>query len=90
MLFLAFLKVYDNCILAFSAWMLLVRWQEGHLTCKNLSGEVLAWLAVWSKVQMICIFAATPSSLVPVKSKMVYHSGAGLPRLSWKKAVKWK
>jgi len=30
-----------------------------------------------------------PSSLAPVKSRMVYLSGAGLPRLSWKKAVKW-
>jgi len=26
-----------------------------------------------------------PSSLAPVKSRMVYLSGAGLPRLSWKK-----
>jgi len=28
---------------------------------------------------------ATPSSLAPVKPRMVYLSGAGLPRLSWKK-----
>ena len=28
---------------------------------------------------------ATPSSLASVKSRMVYLSGAGLPRLSWKK-----
>jgi len=27
---------------------------------------------------------ATPSSLVPVKSRMVYLSGAGLPGLFWK------
>jgi len=27
----------------------------------------------------------SPSSLDPVKSRMVYLSGAGLPRLSWKK-----
>jgi len=32
---------------------------------------------------------ATPSSLAPIKSRMVYLSGAGLSRLSWKKAVKW-
>ena len=31
---------------------------------------------------------ATPSSVAPVKSRMVYLSGAGLPRLSWKEAVK--
>jgi len=29
-----------------------------------------------------------PSSLAPVKSRKVYLSGAGLPRSSWKKAVK--
>jgi len=28
---------------------------------------------------------ASPSSLAPVKSRMVYLSGAGLPRLSWEK-----
>jgi len=28
---------------------------------------------------------ATPSSLAPVKSRMVYLSDASLPRLSWKK-----
>jgi len=31
---------------------------------------------------------ATLSSLAPVKSRIVYLSGAGLPRLFWKKAVK--
>jgi len=30
---------------------------------------------------------ATPSSLAPVKSRMVYLSGASLPRLSWKKRL---
>ena len=32
--------------IAFSALTLLVGWQEGHLTCKKLSGGVLAWLSV--------------------------------------------
>jgi len=40
--------------LPFSALMLLVGQQEGHPACKNLSGGVLAWLSVWSEVQ-ICI-----------------------------------
>jgi len=31
--------------------MLLVGRQEGHPACKKLSGEVLAWLSVWSEVQ---------------------------------------
>ena len=30
---------------------------------------------------------ATPSCLVPAKSRMVYLFGAGLPRLSWKKPL---
>jgi len=44
-----------NCLLvivaAFSALMLLIGRQEGHAACKKLSGEVLAWLSVWSEVQ---------------------------------------
>jgi len=43
------------CVFAFSALMLLVGWQEGHPVCKKLSGMVLAWLSVWSKVQT-CIW----------------------------------
>jgi len=45
---------------AFSALTLLVGQQEGHPACKKLSGEVLAWLSVWSEVQIcICPFDAT-------------------------------
>jgi len=32
--------------------------QEEHLACKKLSDEVLVWLSVWSKVQMICIWSS--------------------------------
>ena len=42
-------------ILAFSALMLLVGRQEGRPACKKLSGGVLMWLSVWSKVQT-CIW----------------------------------
>ena len=35
-------------LVPFSALMLLVERQEGHLACKKLSGEVLTWLSVWS------------------------------------------
>ena len=38
-----------------SALTLLVGRQEGHPACKKLSGEVLALLSVWSKVQT-CIW----------------------------------
>jgi len=37
--------------LPFSALTLLLGRQEGHPACKKLSGEVLAWLSVWSQVQ---------------------------------------
>ena len=37
---------------AFSALTLLVGRQEGHPACKNLRGGVLAWLFVWSDVQI--------------------------------------
>ena len=37
---------------AFSALTLLVGWQEGHPACKKLSGGALAWLSVWSEVQI--------------------------------------
>jgi len=43
---------------AFSDLTLLVGRQEGHLACKKLSGEVLAWLSVWSEVQMIDIWSS--------------------------------
>ena len=59
---------------AFSALTLLVGWQEGHLACKKLSGGVLVWLSVWSKVQ-ICIWPSWchchSLSLAPVKSGLV-------------------
>jgi len=43
---------------AFSALTLVVLQQEGHPACKILSDEVLAWLSVWSDVQMICIWSS--------------------------------
>ena len=46
--------IFDSLI-AFSPLTLLVGRQEGHLACKKLSGGVLAWLSVWSKVQT-CIW----------------------------------
>ena len=43
-----------------SALTLLVGRQEGHPACKKLSGEVLAWLSVWSEVRTcICPADAT-------------------------------
>jgi len=60
---------------AFIALMLLVGCQEEHLACKKLTDEVLAWLSIWNKVQVICIgpadATATPSSLASLKSRLV-------------------
>ena len=58
---------------AFSALMLLVGQQEGHPACKKLSGGVLAWLSVWSKVQT-CIWPSWchchSLSVASVKSRL--------------------
>jgi len=37
---------------AFSALMLLVRQQEGHLACKKIEWWVLAWLSVWRRCRL--------------------------------------
>ena len=65
---------YSSSTMAFSALTLLVGQQEGHPACKKLSGEVLAWLSVWSKVQT-CIWPSWchyhSLSLASVKSRLV-------------------
>jgi len=43
-----------DCCFAVSALTLLIGHQEEHSACKKLSDEVLAWLSVWSNVQMFC------------------------------------
>jgi len=56
--------------------MLSVGWQEGHPACKKLSGELLAWLCVWVKVQ-ICIRSSWCNchslSLAPVNPDWYGH-----------------
>jgi len=73
----------------FSALTLLVGRQERHPACKNLvvryrhgylSGLGCKWFA-YGPVDA----TATLSFLASLKSNMVYLSGTGLPRLSWKK-----
>ena len=58
----------------FSALTLLVGRQEGHPACKKLSGGMLVWLSVWSKVQT-CIWPSWchchSLSLASVKSRLV-------------------
>jgi len=78
---------------AFSALTLLVGRQEGHPACKKLSGEVLAWLSVWSEVQ-ICIWPSWchchSLSLASVKSRLVLPFWYRPTRVVLeKRAVKW-
>jgi len=84
-----FSRILYNRIIAFSALTLLVGRHEGHPACKNwvvtywhgyLSGVRCKWFAYGPSDA-----TATPSSFAAVKSRMVYLSGAGLPKLSWKK-----
>jgi len=49
------LEITHHYNVSFTALTLLVGRQEGHPACKKLSGEVLAWLSVWSEVQT-CIW----------------------------------
>jgi len=50
--FLDSLYVLNKCLQCFDT---MVGHQEKHPTCKNLSDVVVAWLSVWSEVQMICM-----------------------------------
>jgi len=61
---MSLITFYRYIVSAFSALTLLVGRQEGHLACKKLSGEVLAWLSVWSEVQTcIIMFQLMPLPL---------------------------
>jgi len=54
---------------------------------QNLSYEVLMWLSVWSKMQMICIWFSWchchPIISCFIKIQKIDLSGTGIPRLSW-------
>jgi len=43
---------------AVTAFTLLFGHQEEHPACRILSDEVLAFLSIWSEVQMICIWSS--------------------------------
>jgi len=56
---------------AFCALTLLVGRQEGHPTCKNLSGGLLAWLSVWIEVQICMMHMA---QLMPLPLTVSFFS----------------
>ena len=63
--------------------------QEGHLTCKKLSGGVLAWLSVWSELQACICPSWCHCHSLSLASDWFYLSGAGYPGGPGKRAVKW-
>jgi len=67
----------------------LVGYQEEHAACKKLSDGVLAWLSVYSEVQMIWIWSCW-CHCHPTKqnSDWFYHSDAVYPGCPGKEAVK--
>ena len=60
--------------------------------CLQLSGEVLAWLSVWSEVQMICIWSTWCHYHPIISCSSKIQNGVRfwcrLSKLSWKKAFK--
>jgi len=73
---------------------MLVGWQEEHLACKKFSDEVLVWLSVWSKMQMICILSGwcrchpIISCFIKIQNDFAYLILA-YPGCPEKEAVKW-
>jgi len=58
--------------------MLLVGWQEGHLACRNLSGEVPVWLS-GAKCKLAYCPADATATLASVNPDLFYLSGTGSP-----------
>jgi len=77
LLYTGLLFLFLNC--AFSALMLLVGRQEGHLACKKLSGGVLAWLSVWGEVHICMSQLMLLPLTVSCFCKIQIGSGTGSP-----------
>jgi len=75
----------NNNLFAFSALTLLVGQQEGHPACKKLSGGVLAWLSVWSEVQMPLPLTVSCFSKIQIGFTFLVPAHLGSPG---KRAVK--
>jgi len=78
----------------FSALMLLVGRQKEHRVCKKLSDEVLAWLSVWSEVQMVCVWSSWCHYHPVISCFIRIHNGftflvLAYPSCPGKEAVKW-
>jgi len=67
----------------------LVGRQEEHLACKKLSDEVLVWLSVYSKVQMLCIWSSWCHCHPIISCFITILNGLTFPGCPGKKAIKW-
>jgi len=52
---------------------LLIGQQEGHPASKKLSGEVLAWLSVWSEVHIFTYGPSDATAIMSCSSKIQNH-----------------
>ena len=74
---LVFSRSWSNY--AFNALILLVGWQEGHLACKKLSGELLVWLS-----GVRCRFAYDPADATATHCLLLQLEGAQRVHISAK------
>jgi len=81
---------FEPC--AFSAWCCWLGGRKGIWPVKKLSDEVMAWLSVWSKVQMICIWSSWchchQSYVALLKSRMVLPFSYRFTKVVLEKAIK--
>jgi len=68
--------------------------QEEDPSCKKLIDEVLAWLSVWSEVQMICIWSSWCHCQPIISCFIKIHIGLtfmvpAYPGCPGKEAIKW-
>jgi len=76
----------DSTINIVMVIIIIIGLQEGHPACKKLSGGVLAWLSVWSKVHTVQLMPLPLTVSCFNKIQIVFClSGTGSPGESWKK-----
>ena len=95
MALLDFVRYYLGEPIAFNALMLLVGWQEGHPACKKQrwNAGMVIYLERGADFHIAQLMPLPLTVSCSSKSRLVLpewfcFSGAGLPRLSWKKAIK--
>jgi len=83
MLSISFVCHYTDSMIAFSAFTWLTGQREGHPACNETECWCWLWWCDWSYSSFWVLTVPTAISIISclAKSKIVSHSGAGLPRL---------